>query len=359
MRAVLAHADCRTCAAACDAAERRACREAVVDIVLLHHDAVDGVLPAVIDDIRTAFARHQLPLNLRCHDPHASHGMPAATVPADLEQGLSHLLRRRAADVEEAPHERRRADHEFAVETFERAVYGRNLVNPSVRTLFRPQESYSGDVFLVRQAADGSIMALLADLTGHGLAAAFFAVPLAEIFHNMVARSYPAETILRALNERLCALLPTGVYVGLQFVEIERDLATVRAANCAMQSIWMVSADGVVSALDSHSIAAGIDVAGFRGDALHPLRCAPGTRILLASDGLVEAENRLGEAFGATRLRAVIERAGRDGQPLVDAVVRELDGFLSGSELHDDLSVVEISCDAALIGDCGAFVAEA
>ena len=71
------------------------------------------------------------------------------------------------------------------------------------------------------------------------------------------------------------------------------------------------------------------------------LAFAPGSRLLLYSDGLVEGRNAAGEPFGYEALHAVLA-AHRDAPPreLLAAVLDALDRHLAGEPLADDLTIV-------------------
>ena len=61
----------------------------------------------------------------------------------------------------------------------------------------------------------------------------------------------------------------------------------------------------------------------------------PGDRILLTTDGLVEAEDVSGEAFGESRLSEI---AHRDLNAILDHVFR----FQSPNEAQDDCTLLEV-----------------
>jgi serine phosphatase RsbU (regulator of sigma subunit) len=62
----------------------------------------------------------------------------------------------------------------------------------------------------------------------------------------------------------------------------------------------------------------------------------PGERILLATDGLVEAENSAGEPFGDERLSEVIVKKDLNG------ILEDVGKFQANNEAQDDCTVVEV-----------------
>ena len=62
----------------------------------------------------------------------------------------------------------------------------------------------------------------------------------------------------------------------------------------------------------------------------------PGERILLATDGLVEAENSDGEPFGDTRLSELVVKKDLNG------ILDDVGKFQANNEAQDDCTVVEV-----------------
>ena len=68
----------------------------------------------------------------------------------------------------------------------------------------------------------------------------------------------------------------------------------------------------------------------------------PGSRLVLYSDGLVEAHNPQGEMFGFPRLHAELECA-PENQPLIDLLLQKLEAFTGpGWEQEDDVTFVTL-----------------
>lgn len=78
------------------------------------------------------------------------------------------------------------------------------------------------------------------------------------------------------------------------------------------------------------------------------LPLAPGDRLLLYTDGVIEAPNATGELFGINRVLETMEaRAGDDPKTLKDALLAALWKHTGGKMSHDDVTfmVVELAAD--------------
>ena len=70
----------------------------------------------------------------------------------------------------------------------------------------------------------------------------------------------------------------------------------------------------------------------------------PGDRVLLASDGMVEARNGYGELFGYERLLATLSARPRDETPerLLDDLFVQIATFAGAAEQRDDITALAL-----------------
>ena len=71
----------------------------------------------------------------------------------------------------------------------------------------------------------------------------------------------------------------------------------------------------------------------------------PGERLLLFTDGIIEATNRDGKLFGLARLRnalAELTPVFLSSEALLDALVDRVKDFMDGSDFEDDFTLLAI-----------------
>ena len=75
------------------------------------------------------------------------------------------------------------------------------------------------------------------------------------------------------------------------------------------------------------------------------LRARPGDRLLLVTDGVLEAPNAAGELYGDARLERVLGAlGGAEADAIVNAVLRDLAVFTGRAELvHDDVTIMAVA----------------
>lgn len=250
-------------------------------------------------------------------------------------QRISHLYR----DVQSMYGVRKR-EEEVAEQIFSEAVERANVATDEIKLHKRPAATFSGDVLLTARRPNGDINILLGDFTGHGLTSVVGALPLAETFRAMTSKGYEAEEVLGQINRKLNQLLPTGMFLAASMVTLTKN-GRCLLWNGGMPDILVVKPSGEVRVrVESNDPPLGI-IANLTGMHITPLQIEPDERILLISDGVVEARNDKLEYFGEERfLAAVLD--GCQKNALLETVVETVDLFLEGHEQDDDISLIEI-----------------
>lgn len=239
------------------------------------------------------------------------------------------------------------SEEELAEELFAGAVMGPNVRAPSLRMLIRPTSMFSGDVVLCAYAPNRDLHVLVGDFTGHGLSAALGALPVAEIFRSMTNKGFTIDRIVVEINRKLRVLLPRGYFLAATLLKIHADIGTVEVCNCGMPALLLAEAGEVRAAGASRNVPLGVLDEGDFSPELERIAVRPGSRIVCASDGFLEAESAEGVQFGLERL---IESLGRvaDGESAVHALELALDAHRGSHALVDDATLAEFVLDEGL-----------
>jgi stage II sporulation SpoE-like protein len=200
----------------------------------------------------------------------------------------------------------------------------------AVESVYQPASEVGGDFFLLSPAPDGSLTAIVGDVSGKGLIAAMRVAMILGVLRREPSRE-PAE-VLRGLNE---ALLPQGETsrFRLEFttaccVHIEHS-GRYRLANAGHISPFIDGTEIATPPALPLGLAAAQDYVEVCG--LLPA----GKRLVLMSDGVVEARSKSGELYGFERLAELTKKP---AQEIADVAKR------FGQE--DDISVLTIACAA-------------
>lgn len=204
---------------------------------------------------------------------------------------------------------------------------------------------FCGDLFIIERTPDQRLHVLLGDFTGHGLAAAVGALPASDVFFAMTRKGFGIEEIAAEINRKLYELLPTGQFCAAVLLCLHPDGGRVEVWNGGSPAVLLVDRQYKIagSAGARHLPLGIVDPAEFGRDA-ETLELEGMRSIVLFSDGLIEAQNSLGEHFGADRLARAVCRKIREGC-VFNRVKSSVLSFLEGLEPHDDVSLAVINLD--------------
>ena len=236
-------------------------------------------------------------------------------------------------------------EQEIAESVFINAIQSSNIESQYLRQVVRPAGIFSGDMVLSAYSPSRDLFFLTGDFTGHGLLAALGAMPVSEVFRAMTTKGFSPEEILTGINKKLKSMLPVGMFFGAQLVVVNHDLEHVRVFNAGMPDVIIV--DGETNQVKHRLISTGLPL-GVEAviDPKEMLQYAPisyNDKILMYSDGLIEARNAKDQEFGSDRLLDSISGAPKNH--IFDHIFDQLDQFCGQVTTQaDDVTLVEITC---------------
>ena len=215
------------------------------------------------------------------------------------------------------------------------------LRDPALRWLVQPADAFSGDAVAARRTPSGRLLAMLADATGHGLAAAGNLLPALRMFYAQAQQDQPVGAVAREINRCLQSAGRTGRFVAAVVVEIEADGQRAAVWNGGMPAgLWLHEQGEMAAALHPQHPPLGILPDAQFDSTSARLDAGAGGHLLFFSDGLLEAVGRAGEAFGVQRVRTHALAGGAAEAPgRVHSAVR---AHLGGARAVDDISMLMI-----------------
>ncbi len=209
---------------------------------------------------------------------------------------------------------------------------------------YEPMEKLGGDFYEIDRAGPGAVGVLIADVSGHGIPAAFICAMLKVAF-SFHRQDNPRPSVLM---KRLSATMEH--YTGGQFitacyalVDLEARTVTHASAGHWPLVVWRKN-EGRMIVRSDNRMPIGWAVEKEYPEVREDL--APGDRIILYTDGVIEARNGEGRMFGEEGFHEFI-RGGQDLEPGaftegILARVVEWTGGRAGKGLGDDLTVVAL-----------------
>lgn len=233
-------------------------------------------------------------------------------------------------------------EQEAAKAVFDKVAHTGDLDESFIRYLISPLAIFNGDVLLAARNPSGNLYVLLGDFTGHGLTAAIGAMPLADTFYGMTEKGFVPAEILREANRKLLRILPKGYFCCATLVALDFQKGTMEFWNGGLPPGCLLrTGSGTLEHLASEHLPLGIrDDARFDAST-RVMPMAPGDKLVMCTDGIVEARNESGEAFGFERFDDIV-RAADPRHGAFDDLKRAVYGHIGRTGRDDDITLVEL-----------------
>ncbi len=204
----------------------------------------------------------------------------------------------------------------------------------------KPLHGFSGDLAMACDAPCGKKYTLLADLTGHGIAAAMGAAPVASIFRATAQRGLPVEEIVTELNNRLEQLLPSGFFCCATVIQNDQGKTTV--CNAGLPEILIANNNGeIVDRVKSEQLPLGIQATEAQDVQVFTKTYATDHQLYAVTDGMIETVGANDAVFDIDVLSAIISQK-PNGFGRIGNITECFETFAKGSEPTDDISIVEV-----------------
>jgi sigma-B regulation protein RsbU (phosphoserine phosphatase) len=224
--------------------------------------------------------------------------------------------------------------------------------NWTLRGLYRPVAECGGDLWVWRDLGDDRVLLLVADATGHGAAPAL----LAAVAKGTIDARWQLATahgngdldpseLLAELNRAVHRAGRKRYFMTAFAAVVDGRAGRLRYANAGQNFPYLVGAPrgGSTAPVVEPLIARGDTLGSSPETRYQTLERAivPGDRLVLYTDGVVDAGTPFRDPFGDKRLRAVLvtlasERATR----LPDLVMAEIERHTGGQALADDVTLL-------------------
>jgi hypothetical protein len=214
---------------------------------------------------------------------------------------------------------------------------------PGLRTarLYLPAGDVAGDYCDALLLPDQSWLFCVADVTGHGVAAALGAVILKALLLEAVKLHARPGEILSFIDERFAAMSLLDDFASMLVARWNPAASCLEYASAGHEPAYCLAAGGTLRELSSTGSLIGIGLNSTWETGTFP--AGRGDRLLLLTDGIAEALGVDGRPFGRERVSRLLDGC-RDIS--LDEVIQRVDKALAehraGEQAEDDVTLLAI-----------------
>jgi sigma-B regulation protein RsbU (phosphoserine phosphatase) len=187
-------------------------------------------------------------------------------------------------------------------------------------------------------ASAGKTAIAVGDVSGKGSAAALYAALVSGFLRSHAVREPRAAEMLAAMNDSLVGRPIEAQYVSIVYAIWDGQQRKLEIANSGLP-LPVFCRNGVAGSVDATGLPLGL----FEKAEFDPLQIEtrPGDVLVIFSDGITDAVNEHGHAFGRARVeKLVAENCERSADELLKALFAAVEAHSAGVAAFDDETVV-------------------
>lgn len=250
-----------------------------------------------------------------------------------------------ATQLEDSLH-RARAEEEFARHLVEHITGREGKAEEGLAQWIRPAAQFSGDVLVHARGPAGERYLLVADATGHGLAAAISVLPLVEAFQRLAEKGYSVAFVVTELNRKSRRLLPRDRFVAAVVAAVDENAQSLQLWNGGLpEALFMDEGGRVVRTWPSRHPPLGVlPEEDFQGLPEVFSWSTPG-QLIVHTDGLNDVRDAHGQPLVGARLQGLL--AGAPPERRLAALQEIVDAFPDTAGIRDDITIALLDCPLA------------
>lgn len=207
----------------------------------------------------------------------------------------------------------------------------------SMAAISRPFGFVGGDYYDVFEM--GSKIAIcIGDVVGKGVPAALMMSNLQAAVKVTAANGVAPSEVCSRVNELVCSNGACDKFVSFFYAVIDRHTKRIDYCNCGHNAPILLRSEGKCERLE-----AGGTLLGLRKNELFAegrVTLQAGDRLLLFTDGIPEAENESGEAFGEERLHQLLnDDLAQDVERILQNIIDKASDFCQAG-FNDDVTAL-------------------
>lgn len=215
------------------------------------------------------------------------------------------------------------------------------LAGYEIAGAWQPARLVGGDYYDVLPFGGEAVGICIADVAGKGMPAAMLMSNLQAAVRGLASPSLSPENLCARLNSLICRNIGGDRFITLFYAQLDGGERRLHFVNAGHNAPIVMHRDGSYDRLDSGGGVLGVFQMQTFAGGVQSLR--PGDRVVLFTDGVIEAQKPDGEEFGEARLLELLAtNSSASAQDLQRTILRAAGDFCEGN-WHDDATIVVIA----------------
>ncbi len=240
-------------------------------------------------------------------------------------------------------HQKNEAEYAFTKDIFDQLIKYKDFRDDNINYWHCPSKHFSGDLISIKKMSADRLYFIIADSTGHGLAASLPTIIVNQVFQSMAEKQFLVSSIAKEINHRLRVDIPRGRFVALAIGMLDMGNQTIEIWNGGLPELVAINSHcEIIHKFASKSVASGILDDNNFNDSTDIWQWTEPCELFAYTDGITDALNHNDKEFGEVGLFDVLlqHQAGERLDALKAAIIK----FMSNEKEQDDVSCLSILC---------------
>ena len=207
--------------------------------------------------------------------------------------------------------------------------------------IYIPSSQLGGDYYDIFRIDDRNIGILLADASGHGVAAAMMTAMFKMTFQKYVTDVLSPAEVFAKLNTDFCKVFQMGEFFTAFYAVYDRMEKKLTYANAAHpKPILALKNKTELQELDTNGFLLGVMDMGIEYEQKELYLNEP-ARLMIFTDGVNEAANAKGKQYGIDRVKKqMVKNLHRTKDEFMNRLQKALYRFTKAETFEDDVSII-------------------
>lgn len=209
---------------------------------------------------------------------------------------------------------------------------------------FEPTAAIGGDYYDVFNLSSTRLAVAIGDVSGHGLSTGLVMAMVKAAMTTLVQEGFDETSLFVRLNDLVAQSTDSRTFMTLGFTIFDLENATIRHTNAGHLYPYVLKAGRELIQIEAPALPLGVRKTIQTQTVEMPLES--GDTLVYLSDGIVEAQNALGDPFGFERMEQILgELAGSEPNAIRNAILSALRQHCGVKGADDDRTIMILTFD--------------